>query len=110
MHNITIRCPRFYSLRDEDNFFSWLDGSLKSLESCLGKGEELTLYFSSPRIPESDLRELIAIFERYRIEPKSLSSFLNEDNRSWFYDKSRYWFSPIFESNRTLADETSGLR
>jgi Domain of unknown function (DUF4279) len=48
-------------------------------------------------LSDDDLRELLAIFERYRLDFKPLSAFLSDANRSWFYErKMAYWQQKIW--------------
>ncbi len=48
-------------------------------------------------IPDEDLRELIALFYRYKVDMKQLEIFLNNDNQAWFYEgKKAYWHKRVF--------------
>lgn len=80
---------------DEDQFFSWIE-KIPSIVKFNGKGDELYLYMKS-KIPDNDLRELIGLFYRYKINMQQLSVFLNEDNKAWFFDSPKgYWFKKVF--------------
>jgi hypothetical protein len=44
------------------------------------------------------LRELLALFYRYKIEMSQFSVFLSEKNKKWFYDnKQAYWYKKVFK-------------
>jgi hypothetical protein len=49
-------------------------------------------------LADNDLRELLALFHRYKIKNMSqLKVFLNETNRPWFYEnKKSYWHKKVF--------------
>jgi hypothetical protein len=67
---------------DEDQFFGWLD-KIPSVKKYYGKGSCLYLEVPSD-LNDTDLRELIAIFQRYNIDLKPLRQFLTEENKDWF--------------------------
>jgi hypothetical protein len=44
------------------------------------------------------LRDLIALFERYRIsDAAQLAQFLSDSNKSWFADPQKFWYKNIFD-------------
>jgi hypothetical protein len=85
----------FYSSGDEESFFSWLN-KISGLVEIKGQGLDILIYFSDDKLPDSELRELIAIFHRYKINMRTLSMFLNEDNEYWFKNKSKFWYRKIW--------------
>ena len=96
--NIVLMCKSvwFYSTTDEDLFFEWIK-RIPSIVKYDGKGDELYLYFTSNTINDDDLRELLALFYRYKIDMKQLSVFLNEENKEWFFERSQsYWHKKVF--------------
>lgn len=49
------------------------------------------------KIVDNDLRELLALFYRYKIDMKQLRVFLNEQNKEWFYGRPKgYWHYRVF--------------
>lgn len=80
---LVCRSVRFYSQRDEHYFFEWIQ-SIRSIARYDGVGEELYLYCHNTLISDDDLRELLALFYRYKIEMKQLAIFLHEKNKDWF--------------------------
>lgn len=88
---------RYFSAMDEDAFFEWLK-KIPSIAECKGVYDELHLHIKSKKISNRDLRELIAIFYRYKIEMSQLKVFLNKSNRQWFYEEPKgYWHEKVFE-------------
>ena len=86
---ITLICKAvtYYSSFDEDLFFEWLK-KIKSITKYDGKLDELYFYVASAAISDDDLRELLALFYRYKIKNmEQLKLFLNETNRHWFYER-----------------------
>lgn len=88
----------FHGLKDEDMFFEWIQ-KIDCIESFSEKSDELYLDIASNGLHDNDLRDLIALFYRYKIENmKQLALFLNDNNRDWFYNGSpkAYWHHRIF--------------
>ena len=99
-HKIKLICKSvwYYSSIDEDMFFEWIQ-KIPSIIKYDGLQDELYLYIKSKRINCNDLRELIALFYRYKIDMKQLSIFLNNANKGWFFDgKKAYWHKKVFGS------------
>lgn len=77
---------RFYTQDDEDLFFGWIN-KIKSVKSYKGIGRELHVYLSSKRISFVDLKNLMGLFDRYKLEnPEQLKVFMNERNKDLFED------------------------
>lgn len=96
--NVVLVCKSvwYYSSVDEDMFFEWIT-KISSVIKCDGVGDELYLYFASKKISCADLRELLALFYRYKIAMKQLQVFLNKDNKQWLQDnKKAYWYRRVF--------------
>lgn len=93
---LTIGSGTFYSSSDEDLFFEWIK-KIPFITHCKGVGTNLFLYFKNKRIKAQDLRELIALFHRYKINMTELAIFLNKQNKKWFFDnKHAYWHKKVF--------------
>lgn len=95
MIEIRVEGPLFYSLTDEDYFVDWFE-KIDALVSTAAELRDIMLYFHSAVIPDTDLRELIALFTRYRLDMRGLSVFLNDSNRSWLANPEKFWFAGIF--------------
>ena len=80
---LTIKSGTFCSSTDEDLFFEWIK-KIPSIIHFEGIGKNLLLYFNSKKVKFYDLRELLALFYRYKINMKPLAIFLNEENKEWF--------------------------
>jgi hypothetical protein len=96
--NIVLTCTsvRYYSRKDEDAFFEWIK-KIDCIEDIGGAGKELYLYIATNDLHEYDLRELLALFYRYKIDMKQLQIFLNKNNKIWFCDnKKAYWHRCVF--------------
>lgn len=48
------------------------------------------------QVSEASLRDLLALFHRYRIPMKQLAQFRNAANESWFASPEMYWYSEVF--------------
>lgn len=99
---LTCKSVYFYSQLDEQYFFAWLQ-NITSIIKIDGAQDELYLYCKSSTIPDQDLRELLALFYRYKIDMKQLTVFLNNKNKMWFFDPPKgYWHRRVFGSNTKL--------
>jgi hypothetical protein len=86
----------YYSSIDEDMFFEWIQ-KIPSIIKYDGQLDELYLYIKSKRINNNDLREIVDLFYRYKIDMKQLSIFLNKTNKAWFFDnKQTYWHKNVY--------------
>ena len=97
-HDIILTCKSvyFYSPVDESLFFEWIK-RIPGIKKVGGVGDKLYLHFKTTSISDNDLRDLLAMFYRYKIDMKQLRQFLNEDNREWFYGKPKgYWHRRVF--------------
>lgn len=75
----------YHSQVDEDLFFEWIT-KIPSIIKFDGIHDELYLYIKNYTIPDDDLRELIALFYRYKVDNMNqLKIFLNDSNRDSFY-------------------------
>jgi hypothetical protein len=87
----------FFSQLDETAFFEWLK-KLSCVLTFEGKGDTLSIRVLQSRIDEYALRELLALFHRYRIDMKQLSVFDKRGYAGWFHSKEAYWYESVFGS------------
>lgn len=86
---------KFYGLKDEDAFFEWIK-RIECIKDMSAVRDELCLYIPEV-IADDDLRDILALFYRYKIDMKQLARFLNDTNRSWFYEGYKgYWYDNVF--------------
>lgn len=100
--HVVLVCKQvsYGSPMDEDVFFEWIS-RIESIIKWDGIRDELYLYFKNKRINNQNLREIIALFYRYKIEMKQLVIFLNKDNEQWFQgNKKAYWHKRVFGSTK----------
>jgi len=98
---LTCKSVIFNSPGDETSFFEWIK-RIPSVVKFDGVHDELYLYIKSIIIPDDDLRELIGLFDRYKINMKQLALFLNENNNEWFYGRPKgYWHKKVFGTNKS---------
>ncbi|MDY7540333.1 hypothetical protein QN372_04200 [Undibacterium sp. RTI2.1] len=78
---------------DEAAFFYWID----KIEGILWKGVHDSIHIDIPsnQIEDGTLRELLALFYRYKIDSQQLTQFINDSNRSWVLNKHAYWYSGL---------------
>jgi len=84
----------FYSPGDERAFFGFAE-RIKGIRKIEGIRDEIHLHFSM-RLSDASLRDLLALFYRYKIAMRQLSQFETARNRAWFCDRQEYWFKKVF--------------
>ena len=99
---IIVKGPRYFSLGDEDAFFNWLR-TIKCVKDFGGVGWDL--HITLPRPPgNADLRELIALFFRYRVNMRSLAAFRTKRKSKWFAENPKaFWRSKVFGNAKGLT-------
>jgi hypothetical protein len=95
---LVLRLNTFYSPLDEAQFFAWLT-SIKGVTKLGGKHRDL--YVTLARAPsDSQLRELIALCRRYRIDMRPLAAFRTSRNERWLADPQKFWHREMFKPTR----------
>ncbi|WP_280238140.1 hypothetical protein [Nocardia abscessus] len=84
----------YYSRGDETAFFEWLD-RIPSVRSYGGRLSTLAIVVET-QVDDDSLRELQALFCRYRIDLAQLRQLGNDQIGPWFRDPQKYWHGPIF--------------
>jgi len=93
---LVCKAVRFYCNKDEDAFFEWIK-KIDCIKELSGVGRELYLHICSDVIHEYDLRDLIGLFYRYKVDMKQLQRFLTDENKHWFYEnKKAFWYKKVF--------------
>ena len=97
---LTCKAVRFGSQHDEDAFFEWIH-KIQCIDSFSGAGRELYLTIACIDLRDHDLRDLLALFNRYKIDMSQLKIFLNKSNNEWFYGRKKaYWYKKVFGSDK----------
>jgi hypothetical protein len=86
---------KFYSVFDKDIFFEWVN-KIECIDDVEYVGKDLFIEVACLDLHDHDLRDLIALFYRYKIEMKQLQMFLNKKNAEWFKDPLKYWYKKVF--------------
>jgi hypothetical protein len=64
----------YWSPGDEKAFFTWLE-SIGGVNRVEGRGRVLTIHLRSKRLSRTALRELVAIYKRYKGDMRELAPF-----------------------------------
>lgn len=100
MPKLACQAVMFYSQGDELSFFKWID-SINCIKKFEGVGDTMHLTVKKHKISDRCLRELIALFYRYKIDMSQLEVFLNDKNKEWFYDRKKmFWHKKVFKNKR----------
>jgi hypothetical protein len=81
----------FGSQLDEKHLFRWAREI-----PCVVKWEHDTLLVRSRSISQTDLRDLVALFWRYKISMRQLARFKTSTNAKWFASPQMYWHKRVF--------------
>lgn len=91
---IEVHGPTYFSQNDEIAMFDWL-GRIKVIRGTTGSGRKLVIDLRrSPT--DNQLRDILALFHRYRMDMTPLAGLLTDKNRSWFTSPEAYWFAGVF--------------
>jgi hypothetical protein len=85
----------FCSDLDESAFFKWLE-NIKCVKGVGGVGDAIHITVVTKQVDECGLRELLALFKRYKISMGQLGAFDNPGFSDWFHNKKAYWYKQIF--------------
>jgi len=85
----------YYSAGDERAFFGWLE-SIPGVLKVEGRGSELHIHLRSKRLSATALRELLALYMRFRGNMQELAQFEASSNASWFRNPKGYWYEAVF--------------
>jgi hypothetical protein len=90
---IVVRGPNYYSRNDEAAMFDWV----AKISGLAVEGEGVNLHFELRRRPSNAaLRDLIALFYRYRLDMRPLAALRHPTNEHWFAARDSYWFRSVF--------------
>ena len=97
--NKVLQCDsvRFFSEFDEGQFFDWIK-KIECISDCYGKGASIFLTIQFGSLDDDSLREVLALFYRYKVDMKQLAGFETAANKSWFVNPNSYWYSQVFSS------------
>ncbi|MBF6167271.1 hypothetical protein IU486_21310 [Streptomyces gardneri] len=84
----------YHSRGDEAAFFEWLN-SIPSVRSYGGRLSTLEIVVETP-VDDGSLRELLALFYRYRIGLAQLRQLDNSQIGHWFRDPQKRWHRDVF--------------
>lgn len=103
-------CPSFaanefgsFRRGDEQCFFDFLS-RIRAVRKIDCVSDEIYLHVSS-RIPDKSLRELLALFHRYRIEMRQLKQFRTDRNSDRYENKQKFWARKIFGDRRQASSK-----
>jgi len=80
----------------EEHFFFECLYKMKSIINIEGAGDELYIDFKTKTISDYELKGLIGLFYRYKVDMKQLQMFVNEKNKEWIKNKKKYWYKRMF--------------
>ncbi|HEY1708910.1 MAG TPA: hypothetical protein VGG10_11650 [Rhizomicrobium sp.] len=95
---LVVRGPTYFAPGDEKAFFDWLQ-SIPCVEDVRGSLRDLHIIFKRPP-SNGDLRELIALLHRYRMNMKPLAAFRTPRNAEWFTRPGSFWHAKVFGKSR----------
>lgn len=97
----------FKSMTDEAIFFEWLH-RLPCVSHYEGQGNSLCIEVDPASVDELALRDLLALFDRYKIDKKQLIVFDRKKFSKWFRDERSYWYASVFAGESRRPRRISG--
>jgi hypothetical protein len=85
----------FHHSNDERAFFEWL-ARIPCVKRYQGEGHRGLVVYLKRRPRKDDLRELVALCQRYGVNMSQLARFETAANRAWLRDPRKYWYEAIF--------------
>ena len=100
---LTLICKQvtFYSKGDEFAFFEFAK-RIKGVRKIEGVGDEIQILISA-RLSDASLRDILGLFQRYKIEMRTLKQFETVKNSEWLRDRRKFWFKKIYGDGRYVA-------
>jgi len=93
----------FFHPNDELAFFDWLN-RIPCIASVMGEGD-LGLVVRLKRRPgQDDLRQMLALCQRYGVDMQQLAKFKTAANEGWFADPKMYWHDAVFGSRSHCSE------
>ncbi len=99
MTEIILPSITYYSRSDENAFFAWLH-SIPGVVRVVGEHTDLVVTLVPSPLSDLALRELLALFHRYRLPMELLAQFETPDNSNWFRSTSSFWHADVFATGR----------
>ena len=90
---------KFYHPADERVFFEWLR-SIPCVASCKGEGARGLVVRLKRRPGQDDLRQFLALAQRYGLDMRRFAKYKDDKNRKWFRDPIKYWYRGVFGEGR----------
>ena len=94
---IQVRGPSFLSQGDENAMFAWL-GKINCISKVSGVGADICLEIKVNQVDEECMRELLAIFNRYKMKLFILRPIAEKKRYKWLKNKTAYWYKGLWES------------
>jgi hypothetical protein len=95
---LIVRGPTYFSAGDESAFFAWLS-SIPCVADITGQSRDLHIRLR--RMPSNaDLRELVALLYRYKMDMRPLAAMKTPRNTKWFADPKAYWHAKLFGKHK----------
>ncbi|ETI63622.1 hypothetical protein C100_11780 [Sphingobium sp. C100] len=85
----------FYHHADERAYFEWLE-RIPCVASVKGEGSRGLVIKLKRRPGEDDLRQLLALAFRYKLDMRKFAKFESDTNRHWFRDRRMFWYKHVF--------------
>lgn len=91
---LRVQGPTYFSQNDETAMFEWL-GRISVVRAVTGEGRDLVIALKCAPT-DNQLRDLLALFFRYRMDMTPLAALRTHKNQIWFSDRGSYWFEAVF--------------
>ena len=93
MIKLDIQPIEYFSNLDEEYFFTWAHDV-----GCVERTHSGYLYIEEEKADEPNLRDLLGLLHRYKVDASPLAVLCNPSNEAWFKNKQAYWYSSVFKN------------
>lgn len=100
MPKLICKQVTFHSENDELIFFEWI-ARIKCIKHWESVADEIHLFLPKSAVSATCLRELTALFFRYKINMRQLQQFVNVGNKQWYMNENAYWYENVFGNSAT---------
>ncbi|MFZ5560754.1 MAG: hypothetical protein ACOY41_04385 [Pseudomonadota bacterium] len=92
---LVIKEQQYFSLLDEDHFFSWLQ-RIAGVSGITGTPQGLAVTLEATQFTDESLHDLLALHARYHLDMRQLAQFETPENSRWFRNAEAFWHQQVF--------------
>ena len=88
---------RYFSKNDENIFFEWIK-KIPCITDTKGRLSTLYLTVQMDVLDDYQMRDILALFQRYQIDMRTLKKIIKSDFLDWINDPIKFWHYDLFQN------------